>query len=76
LVVAVLVAQVLEMVCKALHLVLAVLVVQQAAVLVEVITALEVLAGLVVVLRMALLEVRQYLGKVMLAVLAQVQEAV
>jgi hypothetical protein len=74
-VVVVLVVQVLEMVCKVLHLFL-VLLAQRAVVLVAAITALVVLAGLVVVLRMALLEARQHLGKVMLVVLAQVQAAV
>jgi hypothetical protein len=74
-VVVVLVVQVLEMVCKALHLFL-VLLAQRVVVLDVEIMAQEVMVVLAAVPQMALLEARQHLGRVMLAALAQVQAAV
>ena len=71
----VLAVQVLEMVCKVLHLFL-VLSAQRAVVLGEEIAALAVLVALVVVLQMVAREARQHLGKVMLAALAQALEMV
>lgn len=70
-----LVEQVLEMVCKVLHLFL-VLSAQLAVVLGVATAELAVMVVLVAVPQMALLEEQQYLERVMLVVLAQVQEVV